>query len=106
MKKIIIIFLNGLFLLSASTSAFAGSHWEVSIQEWDQDGSFDYTLYYPYSSQVISEVKLPQDQLMTILKAKYVTVNEKSFFMLKYGRTDTEIKGRGSDSDWMIEGSY
>lgn len=105
MKKVIIIFLSGLLLFSVSTLAFAGSHWEVSLQEWNQTGSFDYTLYYPYSSQVISEVKLPQDQLMTILKAKYVTANEKKFFMLEYGGTDTKVKGRGSDSDWMIEGS-
>lgn len=94
-----------IFLLSLATSTYAYSSWEISIQEWDQAGSFDYTLYYPYSSQVISEVKLPQNQLVTILKAKYITANEKSFFTLKYGGTDNEVKGRGSDSDWMIEGS-
>jgi opacity protein-like surface antigen len=105
MKKSIVVCLVMIFLLSLATSTYAYSSWEVSIQEWDQTGSFDYTLYYPYSSQVISEVKLPQNQLMTILKAKYITANEKSFFVLKYGGTDNEVKGRGSDSDWMIEGS-
>lgn len=105
MKKVTILALNVIFLLFSTRFTLADSSWEVSIQKWDQAGSFDYTLYYPYSSQVISEVKLAQNQLMTILKAKYITANEKSFFMLKYGGTDTEVKGRGSDSDWMIEGS-
>ncbi|NLW49003.1 MAG: omptin family outer membrane protease [Firmicutes bacterium] len=105
MKKVTILALNVIFLLFSTRFTLADSGWEVSIQEWDLAGFFDYTLYYPYSSQVISEVKLPQNQLMTILKAKYVSATEKNYLGLVYGGTDTRLKGRGSDSDWMIEGS-
>ncbi len=105
MKMILILFIISLLISSLTTVTLADSRWEVSIREWEQSGFFGYTLYYPYSSQVISKVSLPQDQLMTILKAKYTFDNEKDFVKLQYGWTGAEIKGRGSDSDWTVEGS-
>lgn len=105
MKKAFLFCLVCFSYLLTPTITLADSGWKISVQEWDQTGSFDYTLYYPNSSQVISKVILPQNQQMTILNAKYTPVNQKGFIKLQFGRTGAKIKGRGSDSDWMLEGS-
>ncbi len=104
-KKTLMFCLVGLFSLFVTTVALATPGWEISIHQWDSKGSFDYTLYHPYSSQVVSKVSLPQDQAMKILDVKYNFIDEKNYIKLQYGETETGIKGRGSDSDWMIEGS-
>lgn len=105
MKKTIIFCIVIFCIILSSTTTRADPNWEISIPKWFLTGSFNYTLFYPYSSQVVSRVILPQDQSMTILNAKYTLVNQKDFIKLKFGRTGTESKGRGSDSDWRFEGS-
>lgn len=104
-KQILLFCLACLLSLFAPIKALADSGWEISFQERAQTGLFNYTLYYPYSSQVISEVVLPQDQLIKIINFKYHFTNKKDFIRLQYGWTGVKFKGEGSDSDWVIEGS-
>ncbi len=105
MKKFFVFCLVCLASFFMTTTTLAEPDLRISFQEWDSAGSFDYTLYYPYSSQVISKVRLPQNQRMTILKAEYTLDEEKSFIKLQLGKTGAAIKGRGSDSDWRNTGS-
>lgn len=105
LKQIFGLCLLCLLALFATTKAVADSGWEISFKEKDQIGCFVYTLYYPHSSQVISKVSLPQDQSLRIIDVKHKFNNEKGFISFRYGGTRTEIKGKGSDSDWTIEGS-
>ena len=104
LKQIFRLCLLCLLALFATTEAVANSGWEISLKEKDQTGSFVYTLYYPYSSQIISKVSLAQNQPLRIVDLKYNFKNEKDFVSLRYGGTRAEIKGKGSDSDWTIEG--
>ena len=104
-KQILVFCLASFFSLFAPTKSLANSGWEFSFQEFDQTGFFEYTLYHPYSSQVISKVSLPQDQWIQIIDVKYNFNNKKDFFRLRYGGTGTKFKGEGSDSDWIIKGS-
>lgn len=103
--KLILFFLAAFLTLSVPTVTWADSGWAVSIAEMDQSGHFDYTLYYPYSSQVISKVILPQDQLIKTISLKYHFTNKRDYIRLQYGGTGVKFKGVGSDSDWTIEGS-
>lgn len=105
MKKIFVFCLICFFSLLTPTITLAEPSLEISFKKWDQTGSFDYTLYYPNSSQIISEVSLPQNQLMIVSNVKYILDDEKGFVELQFGEAGAEIKGRGSDSDWMVEGS-
>ncbi len=103
MKKILVFCLVFFASIMAPTMTLAGPSLEISINEWDQTGSFDYTLYYPNSSRVISKVCLPQDQLRGILNLKYHLANEKDFIKLRFGQSMIENKGRGYDSDWSSQ---
>ena len=102
--KLFLFCLAALFTFSAPTATLADSGWEVAIVELGQAGYFDYTLYYPYSSQVISKVSLPQNQLIKTIDIKYHFTDEKAFIRLEYGGSGIKFKGEGSDSDWTIRG--
>ncbi|MGE5604323.1 MAG: hypothetical protein ACM3YE_01370 [Bacteroidota bacterium] len=104
-KQISVLLIVGSLFLFATTESLANSGLVISFQERDQTGFFDYILYYPYSSQVISKVSLPQDQLIKIINLKYHFTNKKDFIRLQYGGTGVKFKGEGSDSDWTIVGS-
>lgn len=103
--KLILFCLVAFLTLAVPTVTWADSGWEVSITQLDQAGYFDYTLYYPYSSQVISEVILPQNQLIKLINLKYHFTNGRDYLRLQYGGTGVKLKGEGSDSDWTIESS-
>jgi hypothetical protein len=120
MKKAGIIFWSWLCIFYFSTVTWAGtgtiavsgennqafsSTWEIALQEWNVNGWFDYMLYYPSGSQMLSKVSFPQNQLMTILDVKHTLPDERFFVQLQYGQSGKKIKGRGSDSDWTTVGS-
>lgn len=72
---------------------------DISFQNWNIEGSFDYTLHYINSSQVLSEISMPQNQNMSILTTK--VTNDASYIKIRWGSTVSENKGRGSDLDWQ-----
>lgn len=90
--------------LSATAVASPQEKLEISAQQWNVSGSFDYYLHYPNSSKILSQISAPQDQSMTILNAKYM-LDKKRFINLKYGGTGFQNKGRGTDSDWTDSNS-
>ena len=104
LKQLFILLLLSLLALFTTSKTLANPGWEISFQEWDQTGFFDYTLYYPYSSQVISKVSLPQDQLMKIIDVKHRFTKNNNYIRLQYGGSGTGLEGEGSDWDWVIEG--
>lgn len=103
--KLIHFCLAAFLTLSVPTVTWADSGWAVSITQLDQAGYFDYTLYYPYSEQIISKVSLAQNQGIKLLKVKYGSANQRDFIEFHYGGSGTGFKGKGSDSDWTIAGS-
>jgi opacity protein-like surface antigen len=105
-KKILSFLLAVLFLMIAVNITMADSNWEFSIEDLNLSGNLDFLAYWGStdSSQVISKVHMPQNQNMTILSGKYNLPNG-GFIKLQYGSTGTNIKGRGSDSDWTTYGS-
>jgi opacity protein-like surface antigen len=120
MKKAVMIVLSCLCffcftavsLAQAETDAGLGESnpfphpaWEIALQEWKVNGWFDYMLYYPGGSQLVSKVSFPQDQLMTLLDVEHTLPNGRFFILFQYGQSGQGIKGRGSDSDWMIPGA-
>lgn len=82
----------------------ATSAWEVSLSEWDVNGWFDYLLFYPQQNQLLSKVSFPQNQKMTMIKAKYTPPEKDFFFTLQYGQTGKQNKDRGFDADWTNQG--
>lgn len=92
------------FLVTSSLSLAAPQdQFDISLQQWNVKGSFDYYLHDQESSQLLSLVSMPQDQNMSILHLKY-TSNDKNYVKLQYGLTSSGSKGRGSDSDWQSMG--
>lgn len=114
MDKIGIILWSGLFLFSLTTVTWAQSElppiseintdplWELSLAEWDLKGWFNYLLYYPNRTQMLSRVSFPQNQLMPILNLKYTLPGNRFFVRLQYGQAAAGTKGRGFDGDWTI----
>lgn len=76
----------------------------VSIENWNKQGSFDYYLHYSNSSQILSKVSAPQNQIMTIYSLEYKPTEWQSV-RLKYGMTGVGNNGRGDDTDWTTAGS-
>jgi opacity protein-like surface antigen len=106
MRKFLVIFLTVILLISSAKIVLADSGWQFSVENYNITGTFDYILHYysSDSSQVISRVSLPQNQNMLILDGMY-SYPDGGFVKLRYGCTGSGNKGRGSDSDWTIEGS-
>lgn len=95
----------GIFVLnSAIALADSAVPVDVSFENWNITGNFDYILHYQNSSQVLSKVSMPQSQSMRILTAN-VKTNDASYIKIRYGSTAFENKGMGSDSDWQNSGS-
>lgn len=105
LPKLLLFCLVAFVTMSVPTVTWADSGWAVSITQLDQAGYFDYTLYYPYSEQVISKVSLAQNQGVKLLKVKHGFANQRDFISFLYGGAETGFKGKGSDSDWTIAGS-
>lgn len=89
----------------AETTGLTKPAWDIAVHERNGAGSFDYYLHYSKSSQLLSQVSLPQEQLMTVLHIKHILPNSKASIKLVYGQTGTVIKGRGYDADWVNPGS-
>lgn len=77
------------------------SPWEIGLQQWDLEGSFDYLLYYAKDGELLSKVTLPQNQAMNILDVKYDLPQNDYFLKFQYGQSGKGIKGRGGDWDWQ-----
>jgi hypothetical protein len=99
------IFLFAPALTLAATTFSSSSTWEISVQGWDCRGTFDYYLYDSDASYVVSKVSLPQDQRMIVTNLKYTFPDNFGYIKIQYGQTGTNIKGRGSDSDWATADS-
>jgi opacity protein-like surface antigen len=89
----------------AETTELTKPAWDIAVNAQNGAGSFDYYLHYSKSSQLLSQVSLPQEQLMTVLHIKHILPNGKASIKLVYGQTGTVIKGRGYDADWVNPGS-
>ena len=104
MKKALLITL-GFFTLSSSLSFAAPQEkLDLSLQQWNINGSFDYSLHHHGSPQLLSEISMPQNQTMGIIKLNYI-IDSKNYMRFQYGFTSSSNKGRGSDSDWQTIGS-
>lgn len=91
-------------LLLISGTAFAENPIELTVDTGNVRGSFDYYLYWPGSSQLLSKVSGPQSQRMTVVSAK-LNLDRQEYITLQYGTTGNGVKGRGDDSDWTNQGS-
>lgn len=105
MKKPVFIFALSIFTLNFSLALAAPQDkLDISLKQWDIDGSFDYYLHYQNSSQLLSKVSMPQKQTMNILNIKYLA-DDRNYIKVQYGSTSSGNKGIGSDSDWATAGS-
>ena len=92
-KQIFWLCLLCLLVLFTTTETLANTNWEISFEEWALTGLFNYTLYYPYSSQVISMVALPQDQLIKIINIKYYPANN-NYIRIQYAEAEPSLRGK------------
>lgn len=104
MKRTMSIVFGIVVLNSAVALADPTAPVDVSFQTWNIKGSFDYTLHYINSSQVLSKINMPQNQNMSILTTK-VKTNDASYIKIRWGSTVSENKGVGSDLDWQSPNS-
>ena len=104
MKRITIFLLGVALVLYIKTVCFAAPAWEVSARQWESKGSFDYLLFYPYSAQMESLVRFPQNQSLILVSLRHNLEDGRHFIYLEYGGSNPGLKGRGSDSDWTIYG--
>lgn len=104
MKKLLLTALGIVTLSSSVALAAPQDKLDVSLQQWNIDGSFDYYLHYQGSSQLLSQVSLPQNQNMSIFSMKY-HADDVNYIKFQYGSTSSGNKGTGSDSDWTTQGS-
>jgi hypothetical protein len=104
LKKTLILTLNTFLLTSSLAMAAPQDVFEISLQQWNIKGSFDYYLHDQGTNQLLSLVNMPQNQKMNILHLKYIP-NDKHYIKLQYGATSFGNKGKGSDSDWQNIGS-
>lgn len=104
LKRSLILTVSIFTLSSSLTLAAPQDKLDISLQQWNVNGSFDYYLHYEGSSQLLSQVSMPQNQNMNILNLKYVP-NDKNYIKFQYGSTSSGNKGMGSDSDWQTTGS-
>jgi opacity protein-like surface antigen len=103
--KSLLIFVLSTFTLNSSLAlAATQDKLDISLKQWDIEGSFDYYLHYQDSLQLLSQVSMPQKQNMNILNIKYLTDN-RNYIKVQYGSTSSGSKGIGSDSDWTTTGS-
>lgn len=104
MKKALILTLSIFTLSSSLALAASQDKLNISLQQWNVSGTFDYYLHYQGLSQLLSQVSMPQNQNMSILNLKYIP-NDKTYIKFQYGFTANGYKGTGSDSDWQNVGS-
>jgi opacity protein-like surface antigen len=104
LNKTFILTFTAVFITSSLALAAPQDQFNISLQQWNVKGSFDYYLHDQESSQLLSRVSMPQNQNMSILHLKY-TLNDKNYVKFQYGLTSSGSKGEGSDSDWQTVGS-
>jgi opacity protein-like surface antigen len=104
LKKTLILTLTTFIATSSLALAAPQEQFDISLQQWNAKGSFDYYLHDQGSSQLLSLVSMPQNQNMSILHLRY-TPNDRNYIKFQYGSTSSGNKGRGSDSDWQNVGS-
>jgi opacity protein-like surface antigen len=100
LKKTLTLALTIFIVTSSFALAAPQEQFDISLQQWNVKGSFDYYLHYQGSAQLLSLVSMPQKQNMSILHLKYIP-NNRNYIKFQYGSTSSSNKGRGSDSDWQ-----
>jgi hypothetical protein len=100
MKKEVAAFTVTLLLAGSVTfAATPNEKLDFSVEHWNKNGSFDYSLHYGDASQLLSKVSAPQNQNMVVYSLKYKP-DKRHFVRLQYGTTGTGTNGHGDDSDW------